>query len=279
MKIGAVAWACTPCRSVSEYLAHAKRVLSLTDGCDVAVWPEQTSLELLGGAPDLPPESVATHLAGLFEEIRTGLCDLVARSGQTLLAGTHFVPSHSGPINAPLWIGGDGDSQVLPGKNVLTQYEVREWGITPGRGLAKVGRVGALVCYDSEFPGAGRALAEAGAHVLAVPYFTQDRYGYQRVLWSGLARAVELQVFVVQAGLVGGLGCEPVPHTYGQAAVLTPSLEGFPADSRLAETPLGEEGAAIATLDFDRLLEARETGDVRNWNDRDRGDWTVTFRG
>lgn len=278
MKVGAVAWECRPYASVAEYLGHAERALALTDGCDLAVWPEQTTLGLLAGRPELLDRDAVSFLGGHFEELRQGLQKLVQGSGQDVLAGTHFVPTEAGLENRPLWLTDSGEAWELPGKNVLTQYEVHDWQMATGHGLGLVGKVGAAVCYDSEFPASARALAEAGALVLAVPYFTQDRFGYQRILWCGRARAVELQVYVVQAGLVGGLGREPVPSTYGQAAILTPSLDGFPADATLTETPLGVEGAALAELDLEYLANARESGDVRNWNDRDRGDWRVTFR-
>ncbi|MGE0001686.1 MAG: nitrilase-related carbon-nitrogen hydrolase [Fimbriimonadaceae bacterium] len=278
MKVGAVAWECRPYASVAEYLAHAEQALALTEGCDLAVWPEQTTLGLLDDRLEFLGSDAVSYLGGQFEDVRQGLRHLVQGSGQDVLTGTHFVPTEFGVENRPLWLTDSGEAWELPGKNVLTQYEIHDWQMAPGNGLGLVGQVGAAVCYDSEFPASGRALAEEGAFVLAVPYFTQDRFGYQRILWCGRARAVELQLYVVQAGLVGGLGREPVPSTYGQAAILTPSLDGFPADATLAATSPGVEGAAIAELDLEYLAGARKSGDVRNWNDRDRGDWRVTFR-
>jgi len=278
MKVGAVAWECQPYDSVSRYLDHAERVLAMTHGCDFAVWPEQTTLGLLALRPELPSRDAVRYLSDAFPEIQERLRGLVTGSGQNVLAGTHFVATEAGIENRPLWITDEGTTVVMPGKNVLTQYEAHDWQMAAGRGLGLAKEIGALVCYDSEFPGAGRALADEGALVLAVPYFTQDQFGYQRVRWCGQARAVELQLYVVQAGLVGSLGREPVPSTYGQAAVLTPSLEGFPPNATLTETRPGIEGAAVCELDLELLLSARRSGDVRNWDDREKGDWRVTCR-
>jgi len=131
------------------------------------------------------------------------------------------------------------------------------------------------VCYDCEFPESSRVLAESGMLVQVVPAFTETRHGFGRVRWSCHARAIENQLFVVHASLVGSLGREPVVSAVGSSAVLTPPIEPFPPGAVLAETDFGVEGVALAEIDFATLLKAREGGDVRNWNDRNRGDWTV----
>jgi predicted amidohydrolase len=152
-------------------------------------------------------------------------------------------------------------------KHVLTQWEKHEWGLEAGAAPTPVCDVGVLICYDSEFPELARPLAQAGARILCVPSFTETRHGFQRVRWSCLARAIENQVFVIHASLTGDLGGEPVPSTYGSSAIIAPSVPPFPESAILAETVLNEPGIAIAELDFAALEEARNSGDVRNWND------------
>jgi predicted amidohydrolase len=280
VRAGAVAWECRPCEGVEAFLDHARAVLRLTEGCDLAVWPEQCVLEIMGGRPDLDAPEAARYLADCFEEVRSGLAEAVRGSGQTVVAGTHFVRRAERIENSPLVVRPDGSCHVLPGKNVLTRYEADDWGLAPGEGLGVLddASAGVLVCYDSEFSGSARALAEAGCLALLVPYFTQDLHGYHRIRHTGQARAVELQTYVLLAGLVGSLGREPVPATAGDAAVLAPCVEPFPADGVLAATPPGREGAAVADLDFGTLVQARAQGDVRNWDDRERGTWRVTSR-
>lgn len=280
MRVAAVAWEIQPCSSPKQHADHAARVLELTDGCTFVVWPEQAVLETLGGQPDLSSREAVAWLASQFEEFRSRLAEVVRGSGQTVVAGTHFVPTERGVVNAPLLVRADGTTAVLPGKNVLTQYELHDWGMAAdaGAGLVESARAGVLDCYDSEFPASARALADAGALVLAVPYYTQDRHGFHRIRWCAHARAVENQVYVVAAGLVGSLGREPVPSTHGSAAVLAPCVEPFPADGVLVETAAGEERAAVCELDFAALELARQSGDVRNFADRGRGDWSAIFR-
>jgi predicted amidohydrolase len=66
-------------------------------------------------------------------------------------------------------------------------------------------RVGLLVCYDIEFPEAARALAVAGAELIAVP--TSLMVGAEHVAELLVpARAAENQVFVAYANRVGREG-------------------------------------------------------------------------
>ncbi|RYG45024.1 hypothetical protein EON79_13610, partial [bacterium] len=113
------------------------------------------------------------------------------------------------------------------------------------------------------------------AKILAVPSWTETQRGFQRVRWSCQARAVEHQTFVIHASLVGGFGYEPVPDSVGSSAIIAPSVEPFPVEAILAQSPYNEESLIVADLDMAMLDEARLRGEVRNWEDRDRGTWTV----
>jgi deaminated glutathione amidase len=80
--------------------------------------------------------------------------------------------------------------------------------IAPGPAQAVVvdtpaGRLGLSVCYDLRFPELFRALAAAGAEVLAVPSAFTDRTGEAH--WEPLlrARAIENQCYVVAPGQWG----------------------------------------------------------------------------
>lgn len=106
-----------------------------------------------------------------------------------------------------------------------------------------------------------------------VPAWTETMHGFQRVRWACQARAVENQVCVIHSSLVGRVGNE---ESHGSSAIIVPPHLPFPLNTILAETPMDEEGVAIAEVDPADLLKCREMGEVRNWRDRDAGDWTVT---
>ena len=242
-------------------------------GAGVVVLPESIDLERCGLDASVSGAGVPELLAPGFDQSLTVARQLADHYSLMLVAGTHIRWHGEAFVNTAIlaWPGG----HALGDKNVLTQWESQEWGLKPGKGLVRHGLVGVATCYEIEFPGSARALAEAGCGLIAVPAFTEFQRGFDRVRWCCHARTVENQAFVAHASLVGGLGREPVVSTYGTSAVLCPSLAGFPGGGVLAETHPGEEGIAVADVDFGLLAASREGDDVRNWADRDKGDWVV----
>jgi deaminated glutathione amidase len=108
-------------------------------------------------------------------------------------------------------------------------------------------RLGLSICYDLRFPELYRALAEAGAEILAVPANFLERTG--RDHWEVLlrARAIENAAFVIAPAQVGGpLG---VP-AHGRSMVIDPW------GTVIAQAP---DGVAIvhAELDLARVASIR----------------------
>lgn len=265
MKVAAINWEVRYIAQESEFISHLEQLVYEAGEADLIVLPELPVLELMALHPDAATQEIPSVLENYADRYEAELKRLERETGSRIVGGSHIRNNR----NVCLF-----DGRLQP-KNILTQWEAVEWALEPGAGLYPSGAVGVTICYDVEFPPAGRALAEAGVLVHCVPSYTETRYGHQRVRWSCLARAIENQVFVVHASLVGTLGREPVPSTYGSSAIIAPSVPPFPETAILAETALGVEGVAIAELDLDALLHCRESGDVRNWHDRDRGDWRV----
>ncbi len=280
IRVAAVAWKLRPIRGDSEFFGHFYDLVNEAHGQDaeVVVLPELQVLELLHLEPDLAPHLAARYLAQYADALEDWLKRISGSSGMTLVGGSYFKETEQGIVNACA-VADPTRGLALGTKNNLTSYEKEMWDLQPGHGLARPHdpRLGVTICYDSEFPESGRALAEEGVLVQCVPAFTETRRGFQRVRWSCRARAIENQNFVVHASLLGSLGREPVPSTYGSSAVLTPCIEPFPVSACLGETKLGEEGVAVADLDLDALEAARDVGDVRNWNDRHRGEWMLRW--
>lgn len=278
IRVAAVAWKLRDVRSDSEFFGHFYDLVNEAhrQEAQVVVLPELQVLELLNVERDLAEHKASRYLAQYAIAIEEWLTRISASSGMTLVGGSYFKETEEGIVNVCA-IADPVRGLALGTKNNLTAYEREMWLLHPGKGLAKPHdfRLGVTICYDSEFPESGRALAEEGVLVQCVPAFTETQHGFQRVRWSCRARAIENQNFVVHASLLGSLGREPVPSTYGSSAILTPSIEPFPVSASLGETPLGEEGVVVADLDLDMLEQSRESGDVRNWNDRHSGDWLM----
>jgi deaminated glutathione amidase len=110
------------------------------------------------------------------------------------------------------------------------------------------GRLGLSICYDLRFPALYRALASAGAGLIAVPsaFTKQTGEAHWRVLIR--ARAIETGAFVL-AATQGGLH-ENGRATYGHSLIVSPWGEV------LAEG--GEEpGVVFADIDLAASAEAR----------------------
>lgn len=110
-------------------------------------------------------------------------------------------------------------------------------------------RLGFTICYDVRFPALHRALAEAGAEVLAVPAAFTKPTGEAH--WHVLlrARAIETGCYVIAAAQAGSH--ENGRQTYGHSMIIDPwgrivaELDG--------ETP----GVAVADIDLAAVAEAR----------------------
>jgi predicted amidohydrolase len=201
------------------------------------------------------------------------------------LAQRHRLHIIGGSHPVPLGVSGQSVLQnvcpvALPNGRVLMQpklhitpSETEAWGLRGGAHLAVIptpkAKIGVLICYDSEFPEAARHLADQGVDILFVPYCTDDRQGHLRVQLCCRARAIENQIYVAAAGLVGNLpGVAGLDVHYGRAAVFTPSDFTFARDGIQAEADPNVETLLVTDVDLGNLYRARERGSVRPRLDR-----------
>ncbi|MGH9750362.1 MAG: carbon-nitrogen hydrolase family protein [Candidatus Polarisedimenticolia bacterium] len=237
--------------------------------CHLLVFPEYFTVQLLTlGSVKRPIHEQIRDLARQsprFVELMSGL----ARSkGLYIAAGTIPVVDagseavyNQGFLFSPL--GEHGTQKKLH----LTRFETEEWLISPGTRLrvfdTALGKLAITICYDIEFPELARAAARQGAILLIVPSCTDDRQGFLRVRYCAQARAIENQVYVIQASTVGSLPMVPaVSLNYGQASILTPSDFAFSRDGILAEGTPNQESMIIGELNLQTILESRDHGTV-----------------
>lgn len=277
LRVAAINWEVREIPDFQAFLDHCTDLVSQANeqGAQLIIFPESIDLERISYHGMVPQDQVAQTLAPEFPDVRAHFESLSRTHATTILAGTHIHEVNQAFYNSALICTPNGS--FTQSKNVLTQWELAEWQIQSGRGLTLEPdlALGTMVCYDSEFPPAARALCEAGAKILAVPAYTEVRRGFNRVRWSCHARTVECQTYVIHASLVGSLGREPVTTTFGSSAILCPSVAPFNETGVLAETPFNQEAIAIADIDLDLIDLARDGDDVRNWHDRDQGNWIV----
>lgn len=247
-------------------------------GADLLVFPEYGAMELstLDGA------DVAGHLersvrsvSDRMEEANALHARLAAEHGVHILGGSAPVfdgadrPFNRAHLFAPSGAVGHQDKQIM------TMFERDPWNIAPGGPLTlfdtALGKIGILICYDSEFPLLGRALAEAD--LILVPSCTEALTGYWRVRIGAMARALENQCVSVMASLTGAAPwSEAVDITTGMGGVFGPPDTGFPPTGVLAEGTLNVPGWTYAEVDIGAIAHVRANGVVRNrthWSEQD----------
>ena len=269
MKIAAAAYPIDWFDDFDAYASKISRWVADAQGADLLVFPEYVAMELasLGGrdvAGDL--EASLQQVARHADAVRDLHAALAAEHGCHILAGSGPVFDGPRPVNRAVLYGPDG---VIghQDKQIMTRFEREDWDVTGGPGLrifdTALGRIGILICYDSEFPLLGRILAEAGAELLLVPSCTDTVAGFHRVRIGAMARALESQCVVVQAPTVGACDWMPaLDENRGQAAIYGPPDGFWPETGIIAEGAMDEPGWVIADVDLSRVRQSRADGAV-----------------
>ena len=194
-------------------------------------------------------------LGSLPEKVAGGLGDAEHAPARGASAGSNAARANQRRVhNTSVLLGPDGATLAvyrkihlfdvdLPGMEHLKESRA----VLPGEDavLAKApfADVGLTICYDLRFPELYRALAHAGARILAVPSAFTDRTGKDH--WEVLlrARAIENLAYVVAPAQVGHHGRGRSSH--GHAMIVDPwgTVMTQVADG---------EGVALAELDFAR---------------------------
>jgi len=277
VRSAAVTWKVKNVADENEYFEHLTSLVQdvVARGAELVVLPELHVLELLSLYPECPEESVPSLLSQYAERIEMRLRELAMQTGATVVGGSHFREASSGFLNTCCTALPSGVMSYQD-KNLLTTYEREIWNLERGVGLRKPEpHLGVLVCYDCEFPDAALALSEADAWIICVPSWTETLHGFRRVRWSCQSRALENQVYVIQASLVGGFGRQPVPDSIGGSAIIAPSGDPFSEDEIIVETPLNVESAILADLHLDKIQHSRNAAETSNWQDRHASDWRL----
>lgn len=259
---------------VSGWVAEAA-----AQGARLLVFPEYGLAELaaLGGRHWGEDDAGAVAAIGAaLPEAERILARLAQAHGVFLLAGSVPVRDGNRLVNRAMFLGPEGGAHPVD-KLMPTPWERAALDMKGGAGAAvfdtPLGRIGAAICYDSEFPLVARALAEAGATILLVPSCTETEAGYWRVRIGCQARALEGQMWVAQAPLIGRNDwAGMVECNIGAAGVFGPPDLGFPPDGVAALGGRERPGWTVADCDAAAVDRVRREGGVRpfaHWPEQD----------
>ena len=238
--------------SLEHGLAACRRAAAA--GADVAVFPELWSTGY--SFPDGDLGRWRAQAITRDDPWVTAHADLAAELGMAI-AATYLERSPAGPRNALTLFDARGRSALTYAKVHTCSFDLPERALTPGA-VFPVARletragpvaVGAMICFDREFPEAARALALGGAELLLVPNACEleaNRLGQVR------ARAFENMVAVAVTNYAA-------PQENGHSTVVDPIA--FDAEGRSRDTRVFEAGEAedvcVVRLDLGALREWR----------------------
>ena len=242
----------TPAAALAHVAPLVRRAAA--EGARLVLTPEATNLLQRDRARLLPRLTTVE-----VDPVVCGLRDLAAGLGVELLIGSALVARGDGAYaNRSLLVGADGSLRAAYDKihmfdvDLPTGETVRESAVyTPGERAVTAdtaaGRLGLTVCYDLRFPALHRALAEAGAELIAVPSAFTRPTGEAH--WEVLlrARAIETGSFVL-APAQGGLHADG-RGTWGRTMAVGPWGEVVGV--------LDHDEPGVLTVDLDLAAVAR----------------------
>jgi predicted amidohydrolase len=281
MKVAAAAYAMDFLYSSKAYEEKLTRWVSEAVGADadLLVFPEYGAMELAtlaGRDVALDLEASLRAVSDRIPEADALHTTLAQKFGVHILAASApvFDPALGDrPVNRARFFAPDG-SMVHQDKQIMTRFEREEWGVVAGGPLqifdTALGKIGILICYDSEFPLLGRAMAEAD--LILVPSCTEALTGYSRVRIGSMARALENQCVTVMSSTVGPCDwSEAVDENTGMGGIFGPPDTGFPPTGVIAEGVLNQPGWTYAEIDLKQIAHVRADGVVlnrRHWDDQ-----------
>lgn len=274
VRLGLIQWQMRPYNDVDSLLQQVEYFVDAVSGyrSDFALFPEFFNAPLMAQYNHLSESEAIRELAKFTEEIVQKFSNLSITYNINIIAGSMPEIKNETLYNVGYLCKRDGTVERYE-KIHVTPDEAKVWGMQGGSGVkvydTDCGKIGILICYDSEFPELSRLLADEGMDILFVPFLTDTQNGYSRVRYCTQARAIENECYVAIAGSVGNL---PNVHNmdiqFAQSMVFTPCDFAFPTNGIKAEATPNTEMILIADVDIDLLRELNEFGSVRNLKDR-----------
>ncbi len=274
IRLGLIQWQMRPYKDLDELLQHAEYFIDAVAGyrSDFALFPEFFNAPLMADNNHMPESEAIRELAKHTEDIVKRFSEFSISYNINIITGSMPEMKDGKLVNAGYLCRRDGSMERYE-KLHVTPDEAKVWGMQGGKELktfdTDCGKIGVLICYDSEFPELSRLLADEGMDILFIPFLTDTQNGYSRVRHCAQARAIENECYVAIAGSVGNL---PNVHNmdiqFAQSMVFTPCDFSFPTNGIKAEATPNTEMILIADVDIDLLRELNQFGAVRNLRDR-----------
>lgn len=274
VRLGLIQWQMRPYKNLDQLMQQVEYFIDAVSGyrSDFALFPEFFNAPLMAENNHLSESDAIRELAKHTDRIVERFSELSISYNINVITGSMPEIKADRLYNVGYLCKRDGSIERYE-KIHVTPDEAKVWGMQGGSEVkvfdTDCGKIGILICYDSEFPELSRLLANEGMEILFVPFLTDTQNGYSRVRHCSQARAIENECYVAIAGSVGNL---PNVHNmdiqFAQSMVFTPCDFSFPSNGIKAEATPNTEMILIADVDVDLLRELNQFGSVRNLQDR-----------
>lgn len=284
VRLGLIQWQMRLYKDMDELMQQAEYFIDAVSAyhSDFALFPELFNAPLMAGNNHLPEAEAIRELAKYTPEIVRRFSEFAISYNINIITGSFPEVKDNLLYNVGYLCKRDGSLERYE-KLHITPDEKKIWGLQGGSKLktfdTDCGKIGILICYDSEFPELSRILAEDGMDILFVPFLTDTQNGYSRVRYCAQARAIENECYVAIAGSVGNLPkVNNMDIQYAQSMVFTPCDFSFPANGIKAEATPNTEMILIADVDIDLLRGLNQFGSVNNLKDRRTDIFQLRYR-
>jgi predicted amidohydrolase/GNAT superfamily N-acetyltransferase len=274
VRLGLIQWQMRPYKDLDELLNQAEYFIDAVAGyrSDFVLFPEFFNAPLMAKDNHLSTPDAIRELAKHTQAIVNKFSEFSISYNINIISGSMPEMRDGRLYNVGYLCRRDGTTERYE-KLHVTPDEAKVWGMQGGSQIkafdTDCGKIGVLICYDSEFPELSRLLADEGMDILFVPFLTDTQNGYSRVRHCSQARAIENECYVAIAGSVGNLpNVENMDIQFAQSMVFTPCDFSFPTNGIKAEATPNTEMILIADVDIDLLRELNQFGAVKNLRDR-----------
>ena len=274
VRLGLIQWQMRPYKNLAELLQQAEYFIDTVSGyrSDFALFPEFFNAPLMAENNHLSEPEAIRELAKHTHDIIQKFSEFAISYNINIISGSMPEIKDGHLYNVGYLCRRDGTIDRYE-KIHVTPDEAKVWGMQGGHEIktfdTDCGKIGILICYDSEFPELSRLLSDEGMDILFVPFLTDTQNGYSRVRHCSQARAIENECYVAIAGSVGNLpNVHNMDMQFAQSMVFTPCDFAFPTNGIKAEATPNTEMVLIADVDIDLLTELHEFGSVKNLKDR-----------
>jgi len=274
VRLALVQWEMRPLKNIDDLFGQMEFFIDVAAGyqADFVLFPELFEAPLMAEFNHLSESEAIRKLAAYTEIIKQKFSEFALAYNCNIITGSMPYLNNGKLYNVGHLCHRSGKIEMYE-KLHITPNETEAWGLVGGNTLrcfdTDCGKIGILICYDSEFPELSRLLAEEGMMILFVPFLTDTQSAYTRVRSCARARAIENECFVAIAGSVGNLPkVNNMDIQYAQSGVFTPSDFSFSTNGIKAEATTNTEMTLIVDVNLDLLKDLHHNGSVRTLHDR-----------